>query len=259
MGCRKPGSLYKRAVEACRPAAILPDAQAVALVEQLDYDFRRFGTGHVAHAIRAQVLDDWVRAVLVQHPAGVVVNLGAGLDTQFTRGDTGPVRWYELDVPESLALWHRFLTKSERQRVISSSALDLAWLDQIPADRPTLIQAAGVLMFFTKADVRQLITALAARFAGGVMQFDVISRWVSARSVAGKAALSKAYTLPAMPWGINVREIPMLAAWHPAIEVVAIRDYVRGYRQRWGTYGYLTLLPPIYHRTMSAMVQLRFR
>ncbi len=94
MGCRKPGSLYKRAVEACRPAAILPDAQAVALVEQLDYDFRRFGTGHVAHAIRAQVLDDWVRAVLVQHPAGVVVNRGAGLDTQFTRGDTGPVRWY---------------------------------------------------------------------------------------------------------------------------------------------------------------------
>ena len=73
-------------------------------------------------------------------------------------------------------MWHRFLTKSERQRVISSSALDLAWLDQIPADRPTLIQAAGVLMFFTKADVRQLITALAARFAGGVMQFDVISR-----------------------------------------------------------------------------------
>ena len=46
-------TLYNRAVESRRPDAILHDAQAVALVEQLDDDFRRFGTGHVAHAIRA--------------------------------------------------------------------------------------------------------------------------------------------------------------------------------------------------------------
>ncbi|NJL06528.1 MAG: class I SAM-dependent methyltransferase [Chloroflexaceae bacterium] len=251
--------LYNRAVETVRTDAIIHDPRAVALVEQLDYDFTQFGSGHVAHAIRARVFDAWVRAFLAHQPDAVVVNLGAGLDTQFERVDNGHVQWYELDVPESIALWKRFFTETERHRTLAYSALDPAWIELIPNDRPVLFQAAGLLMYFTEAQVRQLISRLATRFADGFVQFDTISRWFSARSVAGKAAISKAYTLPAMPWGINVREMATLATWHPAIEVVAIQDYVRGYRHRWGAYGYAVLLPPIYSRTMGAMVQLRFR
>lgn len=39
-------TLYNRAVESQREDAILRDEKAVAMVEQIDYDFSRFGQGH---------------------------------------------------------------------------------------------------------------------------------------------------------------------------------------------------------------------
>jgi O-methyltransferase involved in polyketide biosynthesis len=41
------------------------------LVQRLDYDFSRFGPGHLSHAIRGRVLDDAVRAFLARHPDAV--------------------------------------------------------------------------------------------------------------------------------------------------------------------------------------------
>jgi O-methyltransferase involved in polyketide biosynthesis len=251
--------LYNRAVESQRPDAILRDERAMDLVQRLDYDFSRFGPGHVSHPIRARVMDDILTAFLARHPDAVVMNLGAGLDTAFERVDNGSVRWYEVDLPESIALRRQFFEASDRYRFIEGSALDFAWMDLVLPDTPLMVLAAGLLMYFTEADVKRLITTLAARFPGAEMQFDTITRHFSAQSLAGKAQMPEgSFTLPPMPWGINTNEIDRIAAWHPAITVVQVRDYTVGYRRRWGVYGYLALLPPLRNRFVSALVHLRF-
>lgn len=251
--------LYNRAVESQRPDAIVYDDRAVELVQRLDYDFSRFGAGHIGHPIRARVLDDNLRAFLERHPSGVVINLGAGLDTAFERVDNGSVRWYEVDLPEVIALRRRLFAESVRHQFIEGSALTFAWMDLVPPDTPLMVLAAGLLMYFPEAEVKRLITTLAERFPGAELQFDTISRWFSAQSLAGKAQVpGGSFTLPPMPWGINVNELPEIAAWHPAIRIVMARDYTTGYRQRWGIYGYLALIPPLRNRFMGALVQLRF-
>jgi O-methyltransferase involved in polyketide biosynthesis len=93
--------------------------------------------------------------------------LGAGLDTRFFRVDDGRVRWYELDLPQSIALRRRFLQDSPRHTMLAASALDFGWMDDIEARPHTLIIAEGLLMYFDEADVRRLLLALAERFRGG--------------------------------------------------------------------------------------------
>lgn len=45
-----------------------------------------------------------------RHPAGTVVALGEGLETQFWRVDNGAVRWVGVDLSEAEALRRRFLS-----------------------------------------------------------------------------------------------------------------------------------------------------
>ncbi|NJO07613.1 MAG: class I SAM-dependent methyltransferase [Chloroflexaceae bacterium] len=113
--------LYNRAVESQRPDAIIRDEQAVELVQRLDYDFSRFGRGHASHPIRARVMDDILHSFLARHPDAVVINLGAGLDTQFFRVGNASVRWYEIDLPESIALRRQFFTENERYQFVAGS------------------------------------------------------------------------------------------------------------------------------------------
>lgn len=250
-------TLYNRAVESQRPDAILHDEHALELVQRLDYDFTRFGRGHIAHPIRARVMDDIVRAFLARHPAAVVINLGAGLDTQFDRVDNGQVQWYEVDLPEVIAIRRRFFAESSRYRFIAESALSLGWMELMPPGTPLMVVAAGLLMYFPEAEVKRLIVTLAERFPGMEMQFDTISCWFSAQSLVGKARMPGGFTLPPMPWGINVNDIPQIATWHPTITIANVRDYTQGYRRRWGVYGYLALIPPVRKRFMGALVHLR--
>jgi O-methyltransferase involved in polyketide biosynthesis len=91
-------TLYHRAIEARRPDGILDDPRAVALVDAIEYPFaERFGTrdGPLSQwqALRVKTFDREVRRFLAAHPAGTVVALGEGRETQFWRVDNGSVRW----------------------------------------------------------------------------------------------------------------------------------------------------------------------
>jgi O-methyltransferase involved in polyketide biosynthesis len=48
---------------------------------------------------RRTIFDEQVRNFLKDAPDGLVVNLGAGLNTRFHRLDNGQVEWIELDLP----------------------------------------------------------------------------------------------------------------------------------------------------------------
>jgi O-methyltransferase involved in polyketide biosynthesis len=251
--------LYNRAVESQRPDPIVRDDRVVDLVQRLDYDFSRFGAGHVSHPIRARVMDDILTAFLARHPDAVVMNLGAGLDTAFQRVDNGSVRWYEIDLPESIALRRQCFAESDRYRFIEGSALDCDWMDLVLPDTPLMVLTAGLLMYFTEVEVKRLITTLAERFPGAEMQFDTITRQFSAQSLAGKAQMpGGSFTLLPMPWGINTNEIDQIATWHPAITIVRVRDYMMDYRRRWVIYDYLSLLPALRNRFVGALVHLCF-
>jgi O-methyltransferase involved in polyketide biosynthesis len=115
-----------------------------------------------------------VRRFISSNPAGAVVALGEGLETQFWRVDNGQVRWLTVDLPDTMELRHRLLPDGPRQSSYCGSALDLSWLDRLgPAD-PILISAQGLLPYFERDQVHGLIAGIAERLPGARLVFDVV-------------------------------------------------------------------------------------
>jgi O-methyltransferase involved in polyketide biosynthesis len=166
------GNLGRRAA-AARSGA-LKDPMAIEVVDRLDYDFAGFARGAKLHAVRVATFDRAVRHFLGPHPAGTVVALGEGLETQFWRVDNGQVRWLTVDLPETMELRQRVLSDGPRQSSHSGSALDLDWLDRLnPADR-ILVTAQGLFPYFQRDQVHGLIGEIVERLPGSVVVFDVV-------------------------------------------------------------------------------------
>jgi O-methyltransferase involved in polyketide biosynthesis len=166
------GNLGRRAAAARLGA--LKDPVAVEVVDRLDYDFTDVARGARLHAVRVATFDEAVRRFLRTHPAGTVVALGEGLETQFWRLDNGQVRWLTVDLPETMELRHRLLTDGARQSSYSGSALDLGWLDALDPATPILVTAQGLLPYFQRDQVHGLIAGIAERLPGSLLVFDVV-------------------------------------------------------------------------------------
>lgn len=167
-------NLGRRAAAARTDRSLLEDPLAIEVADRLQYDFRDASRGTKWHAVRVATFDDAVRRFLKQHPAGTVVALGEGLETQFWRVDNGLMRWLTVDLPVTLDLRRKVLPEGPRHRSYSGSALDLGWLDQLDPAAPVLVTAQGLLVYFQRDEVHELIAAIAERLPGCFFVFDVV-------------------------------------------------------------------------------------
>ena len=126
------------------------DAKAVELVDRLDYDFSSasedvaMGGGTIA---RTLVFDELVRDFLQKHPDAVVVNIACGLDTRVYRLDTGVCTWYNLDLPETIAVRDPIFQEQGRISTIGCSVLDPAWADAVTKRGMMLFIIEGLTMY----------------------------------------------------------------------------------------------------------------
>lgn len=218
-------TLRNRAEEAARPDSYLQDPEAVRLYRTLRAehaeDFDRFGKPSQSHPLRALVVDDTIRSFLSEHPRGPVVALGEGLQTTYWRLGRPDLAWYSVDVPEMVEIQRQLLPPEQAIRRIARSALDRAWLAEVPAG-PAMVTAEGLFMYLPKDEVHALIAELAAHFPGGRLLYDSIPGWFSALTLKGKVKLSDRYVAPAMPNAQTVSEAARLPDLIPG--VAAARD-----------------------------------
>ena len=167
-------NLGRRAWATRMRGAVIDDPRAVEVVEKLDYDFTDASRGAGWHAVRVATFDVAVRRFLTQHPAGTVVALGEGLETQFWRVDNKRMQWITVDLPETLKLRHQLLPDGPRQRSHAGSALDNVWLDLLDPARPVMVTAQGLLPYFHREQVHELIASIASRLPGGSLVCDVV-------------------------------------------------------------------------------------
>lgn len=168
------GNLGRRAAAA--RGGVLRDPMAIQIAECLDYEFPDANRGVRLHAVRVATVDRAVRRFLVSHSAATVVALGEGLETQFWRVDNGQVRWRTVDLPETVALRRQLLPEGPRQSSHSGSALDLCWLEDLDPAGPTLVTAQGLLPYFEREQVHELMGAIAHRLPGASLVFDVVPK-----------------------------------------------------------------------------------
>ncbi len=196
------------------PPGWFVDPAAWKIIEAVDYDFSQLkvktGT-RLTVCLRAMKIDREICKFLCAVPYGVVLHLGCGLDTRFTRVDDGKVIWYDLDLPAVMELRRKFFAEDERYHMIASSVTDWGWLDQVKAGgKVVFVAAEGLLMYLSPADVKELVTRLQAAFPGCRLVFDAFST-LTARSVHRNASLDK--TGAVIQWGIDDPRV--IESWAP--------------------------------------------
>jgi O-methyltransferase involved in polyketide biosynthesis len=181
-------TLYCHAIDTRSDNPILADAKSVEIAAALDRMLARseeplartlvsrtLDKSIVIHiAIRAKKYDEYVRDFLSRYPDGVVVNIGCGLDSRFLRIDNGRVVFWDLDLPEIIAIKKDFFTENDRYHLVASSVLDYGWMAQVRRHKgPFLFMAEGVFMYLDGEDVRSLVLELKKTFPGSELVCEV--------------------------------------------------------------------------------------
>ena len=162
-------TVYARAKES-RGRGAIHDAKAEELIEKLDYDFSladkdtAMYSGVIARTI---VLDKLTKSWLASHPGAVVINIACGLDTRCYRM-AGYAHWYNLDLPETMAVREKLLPESGTISQIAMSAMD-DWGGEISElseqNVPVLIVIEGLTMYLNAKDVQQIFAVISSRFS----------------------------------------------------------------------------------------------
>ena len=238
-------ALYARALEAQQPTPLVRDDKAVALVSQIDYDFARFklqGHDQATTIMRLREFDQRAQDYLARHPQAAVVHIGCGLDTRFERVDNGQVTWYDLDLPEVIALRRQLIAESERCRFVGCSVFDPAWLDavSIPAGQPALFLAEGVFPYFEEAQVKSLVLTLMKRFPGAELVCDALTPFM-VRLHNLKLATSKVGAR--LHWGLAHGRDP--ENWRAGIRMLDEWFYFDRPEPRLGAANLMRYCPPL--------------
>jgi len=187
-------TLYCHALETLSDDPVLSDPKSVEITTELNKTLslskntldRTLVSGTldkrlVVHiAIRAKKYDDYASDFLQRFPDGVVVNIGCGLDSRFLRIDNGRVVFYDLDLPEIIAIKKDFFKETERYHLIASSVLDFDWMAPVLKHKgPFLFMAEGVFMYLDGKEVRSLVLKIQETFRGSELVCEVVnSLWL---------------------------------------------------------------------------------
>lgn len=240
-------TLYARAAYSQRPDHKFYDAKAIEIVSRMDYDFTKAGkdalmsNGVIARTI---LLDRLVGDFIRENPDGIVINIACGLDMRCYRLDNGRIRWYNLDLPETIAIRKRFVREDGRFSMIAQSAMDGSWADEIEeTGGKVLVLMEGLTMYLTEDDVRQILSIISRRFAEAEVVVEFMSpfavRHIKEKSIHAsrakftlgiKTGKELEYLVPGLRWVKDVslaegmvQMMPSykLVAWIPAIRNIS--------------------------------------
>jgi O-methyltransferase involved in polyketide biosynthesis len=239
-------TLYVRARESQRPDGMIQDDQAVAMVDHIDCEFSRLQMqrhDEVAVIMRMRKFDDHAREFMTRNPDAVVVHIGCGLDTRFERVDNGRVEWFELDMPDVMALRHKLLNnESIRYHSLATSVFDEDWLEVVSRlkPRPVMFIAEGVLPYFYEAQVKSLFLKLRAHFPGCELVCDGHTAFVI---WADNLHLALSKVKARLHW--SIKEGKEVETWGKGIHLLNEWNYFQDDDSPLKSFRWVRLIPPL--------------
>ena len=175
-------TVYARAKESSGRGAI-HDAKAEEIIEKLDYDFSLADKDTAMHSgviARTIVLDRMTKEWLASHTGAVVVNIACGLDTRCYRM-LGNAHWYNLDLPETMAVREKLLPESGTISQIAMSAME-DWGSEISEQNvQVLIVIEGLTMYLNAKDVQQIFAVISSRFSQATIFVETMNPMIVKR------------------------------------------------------------------------------
>lgn len=225
-------TLFARAVYSKRKNAKFHDEKAEEIISRMDYDFSLAGKDSMMSGgviARTILLDRMAGDFIKENPDCTVINIACGMDTRVYRLQGNPavgksmsgVRWYNLDLPETIAVRSRFLEENGRISVIAKSAMDETWASEVEDVRgKVLVIVEGLVMYLTEQDVKQILSIISSRFDRVQVIMETMNPWVAGHMREKSIEATKAR----FTWGIKSgRELERLApefTWERDVSLV---------------------------------------
>ena len=233
-------TVYARAKES-RGRGAIRDLKAEEIIGRLDYDFSLADKDAAMHSgviARTIVLDRLVGEYLAAHPGAIVMNLACGLDTRCYRMQ-GYAHWYNLDLPETIAVREALLPESGSISQLAMSAMD-DWGAAVEGPSgPALVIIEGLTMYLTQADVQRIFAVIAGRFPAATVFTETMNPMVVKRFKEKSIEGSKAK----FTWG--VKDGRALAALLPGFRLAGEHCLTEGMAAFVPVYRLLDKLPLI--------------
>ena len=227
--------LYMRAKESRRKHPILDDKAAEQLADSLEYDYSRFDgakLSEVGCVVRGWYFDRAVRQFIKRHSTPIVVNVGCGLDTRFQRIGNAKAVFYDMDLPEVIALRKELIPEQPGNPYIAASLLETGWMDHLRQAHPDadfIFIVEGVLMYFYEEQVKSFLHNIASRFAGGELWFDVCGTMMSKHGVKPDSLRNHEAQIRS-----GLSDGHLVEHWEPALKLIEQANYMKFFRSRWG-------------------------
>ncbi len=243
-------TLYARAKEISKENPKIKDEMAVSIVKQLDYDFsqadqdKTMRSGVIARTI---VLDKMVEEYLNTHKDTIVINIACGLDTRCYRMKGKYVRWYNLDLPETMNIRKQFLKETGPIYQIAKSAMDESYRDNIQYHGENiLVIIEGLTMYLSENDIKKMFSIIDFKNSTVMVEVMVpfVVKHIKEKSIEGSHAK--------FTWGIkNGKE---LEKFLPTFSFLTEVSLVEGIKKLMPIYHVLGKIPFVYNISNKIVV-----
>ena len=160
-----------KASETARPNARIRDEKARAIIDALGVDVSKYDPflSHEGVVARTIMFRDTLKDLLTKYPDAVCINLGCGFDDKFSQVDNGRLRWFDVDLPDQIAVRRKVFQDRDRCTMLDGDALDGAWTKALPKADMYIIVVEGVLEYFSKDQVKTCLNMLCDCFPHGYL------------------------------------------------------------------------------------------
>lgn len=165
-----------RANETERKNARIHDEKAVEIIKALKIDTKDIDKffSHEGVVARTVMFDNAVKELLVKYPNAVCINIGCGLDDRFSRVDNGKIRWFNVDLPDSIKVRKKIFEETEHEHMIAGDILETDWMRNIPKTDVTIIIAEGLFMYFSKEQIKAILNNITSSFDRGFLLAELM-------------------------------------------------------------------------------------
>lgn len=151
-----------KASETVRENPRITDQKAKEIIDTLGVDVSKYDPflSHEGVVARTIMFREKLKELIEKYPRATCINLGCGFDDKFVQVDNGSITWFDVDLPDQIAVRRKVYEDRGRCVMIDGSALDGAWTHALPKNDMYLIVMEGVLEYFSKEQVKTCLNML---------------------------------------------------------------------------------------------------
>lgn len=146
---------------------ILKDTCAEEIWERASFPLKRKSRSKwLAYymAMRASTMDMWLKKKIQSNKDAVILHLGCGLDSRFTRVGGGGSLWFDIDFEDVISERRKYFTESEGYRMLSSDIRTCDFISSLPKSTVAIVIMEGVSMYLKDSELKKLFADLSAHF-----------------------------------------------------------------------------------------------